>query len=335
MNNIKNKLIQEVNCLARELGRTPTSVEFDNKYKSIGAVYYHFKSWNNMLKCSNLPIVRDISKEETINRITELSNELGRTPTMDEFVKKYNHSGIDKHFGSYNNLIREAGLKVNQGYSKEELKKILIKQALELGRLPTSVEFAKDIKPKPYIYHYFESWYEFLKYCNIEKELKNKFIDKGSYYKVIVYSNERNEKDFILIDKDKKDLLENKFINWNQEVGATISDFPNPPIRIANVLFGDIDDSMNYIHKNKDNRDYRRKNIDLVDVQERTRRNKLRSDNKTGVKGVTWNNKRQVFQANIGVNGKNIYLGSYNELEDAKKARIEGEKKYWGKAYQE
>ena len=332
---MKEKLKKDVLKLYKELDRTPTSTEFNNKYKSIGAVNYHFKSWNNLLKYADIPITRGISKEETINRMIELSKELQRTPTLEEFFNKYRNGGIYKNFNSYNELIKSSGLKVNQGYTKKELKEILINQTLELGRIPNLTEFAKDKKPKPDIYNYFENWYEFLKYCNIEKELENTFIDQGDHYKIIVYGNDRNRKNYILIDKNHKNLLENKFINWNKEVGASISDYPSQPIRLSEFIYGTANDEMIYIFKNKDNRDYRCENIKLVSVKEKLRENNLRLDNKTGVKGVFWNKKKARYQVSIGVEGRTKYIGLFDNLQDATEARLIAEKEYWGKIYQE
>ena len=56
----------------------------------------------------------------------------------------------------------------------------------------------------------------------------------------------------------------------------------------------------------------------------------LRADNTSGVKGVCWNKQICKWQANITINGKTIYLGIFNEFENAVKARIKAENKYFG-----
>lgn len=53
-----------------------------------------------------------------------------------------------------------------------------------------------------------------------------------------------------------------------------------------------------------------------------------RSDNTSGVTGVTWRKPLQKWFASIQVNKKVISLGYYYDFADAKKAREEGEKKY-------
>lgn len=64
---------------------------------------------------------------------------------------------------------------------------------------------------------------------------------------------------------------------------------------------------------------------------------KQNKNNKSGVRGVYWNAREQRWIAKIQVRGKEICLGRYASLEDAKQARIAGEQKYFApilEAYQ-
>lgn len=45
---------------------------------------------------------------------------------------------------------------------------------------------------------------------------------------------------------------------------------------------------------------------------------------------MSWKEKIHKWQAQIGYKGEVIYLGVYDALEDAQKARREGELKYFG-----
>ncbi|MEG2001002.1 MAG: AP2 domain-containing protein [Evtepia sp.] len=51
--------------------------------------------------------------------------------------------------------------------------------------------------------------------------------------------------------------------------------------------------------------------------------------NKTGVVGVNWDKSRNKWQASIRFQRKKIYLGRYDQFEDAVKARKNGENKYF------
>ncbi|MNI99246.1 AP2 domain protein [compost metagenome] len=55
---------------------------------------------------------------------------------------------------------------------------------------------------------------------------------------------------------------------------------------------------------------------------------KLHIDNKSGHKGVRWNEQRQKWTAHIGFKGKQITLGYFSEKADAIAARKAAEEKY-------
>jgi len=84
------------------------------------------------------------------------------------------------------------------------------------------------------------------------------------------------------------------------------------------------------IKKEQENINLREKyNAQYVDgVNKSLLKSKKRKDNKSGVKGVSYHKATGKWDANIGVKGKQIFLGRFKNLEDAIKARKEGEEKY-------
>jgi hypothetical protein len=56
----------------------------------------------------------------------------------------------------------------------------------------------------------------------------------------------------------------------------------------------------------------------------------LRSDNKTGIRGVSWDRDRQCYRATITFKGKGYYLGRFHDLDEAKKIRRLAEEKIFG-----
>lgn len=62
---------------------------------------------------------------------------------------------------------------------------------------------------------------------------------------------------------------------------------------------------------------------------EQARNTRLNIRNKTGIRGVSWNKKKNKYAVNISVNKKMVYLGSTSSLDEAIKLRIDGEVKYW------
>lgn len=57
-----------------------------------------------------------------------------------------------------------------------------------------------------------------------------------------------------------------------------------------------------------------------------------RITNKFGTSGVFWEEDRNKYAARIGVNGKSLFLGRFDEMEEAILARKEAEKIYYGKS---
>lgn len=55
-----------------------------------------------------------------------------------------------------------------------------------------------------------------------------------------------------------------------------------------------------------------------------------RSDNKSGIKGVTWNKQINKWRAQIRINGKYKYLGYFTNIDDAAAAYATAAKKYHG-----
>ena len=52
-------------------------------------------------------------------------------------------------------------------------------------------------------------------------------------------------------------------------------------------------------------------------------------NNKSGVKGVHWSEADNRWVAQIGFQGKGIFLGKYKRIEDAARARREAEEQYY------
>ena len=56
----------------------------------------------------------------------------------------------------------------------------------------------------------------------------------------------------------------------------------------------------------------------------------MRKTNKSGVPGVCWNKNANKWRAKLTYKYKIIYLGYFDNLEDARKARKDAEIKYFG-----
>ncbi len=81
-------------------------------------------------------------------------------------------------------------------------------------------------------------------------------------------------------------------------------------------------------HINRNTLDNRRSNLRLVSRFQNGWNMKLRSDNRSGYKGVHWFKKTKKWCARISVMGKRISLGHYCNLKDAIRVRKCAENKY-------
>lgn len=83
-------------------------------------------------------------------------------------------------------------------------------------------------------------------------------------------------------------------------------------------------------HINGNTLDNRKCNLRPASVLENNRNHKVRKDNSSGVSGVVWLNASQKWSAVIYLNQRTTRLGSYTNINDAIKARLRAEKKYFG-----
>lgn len=82
-------------------------------------------------------------------------------------------------------------------------------------------------------------------------------------------------------------------------------------------------------HINNDTLDNRKENLRITTTSNNLRNGTIRVNNTTGVKGVCYNKDRKKYEARIKVNYKNILLGRFDTLEEAKNKRKDAEIKYW------
>jgi len=90
----------------------------------------------------------------------------------------------------------------------------------------------------------------------------------------------------------------------------------------------DIPEGYEIDHINHVRDDNRIDNLRMVTVQENRRNQRLTARNTSGCIGVSKYTPRNMWQAQIKVNGKNMHLGFYDEFDDAVSVRKEAEKKY-------
>lgn len=81
-------------------------------------------------------------------------------------------------------------------------------------------------------------------------------------------------------------------------------------------------------HINHNIYDNRKKNLRICSISQNNKNRTIYKNNTSGYTGIRFKDNKWI--ASIGINNQKIYLGYYNKIEDAIKARKEAEEKYFG-----
>ena len=142
-------ILEELRACAHRLGRSPTMREFAAD-KDAGmhpqTVIEHFGTWNAAKRAAGLTPRRFISRDELLEQLRQLGDELGRTPTahdLDAHRRRVASKSLIWHtFGSLSAALREAGFDVPVG--DEKLERAVNQGAVlarQLGRLPRMADW--------------------------------------------------------------------------------------------------------------------------------------------------------------------------------------------------
>jgi len=82
-------------------------------------------------------------------------------------------------------------------------------------------------------------------------------------------------------------------------------------------------------HINQNKLDNRKINLRVVSGMENGRNRGIPKHNTSGIKGVAWDKSRNKWMASIRRNYKHIFLGRFEDIKNAIKARKLGEVKFW------
>jgi len=117
-------------------------------------VIEHFGTWNAAKRAAGLFPRRFLTRDELLEQLRGLGDELGRTPTARDLGARRRSlpsASLYAHtFGSLGNALREAGFEVLQG--EERLERAVTQGAalaLALGRLPKMADWAEARRSDP------------------------------------------------------------------------------------------------------------------------------------------------------------------------------------------
>lgn len=170
-------LIDDLRQLAEQLGAAPTLNEYrENGDYGAQTLYDRFGSWNEALEAAGYDSREPnskISKEDLIDELRTLAEELDQSPTREQMNNQGKHWGstyIDR-FGNWSSALEAANLepRKNPEPSREELIEELRNLGKRLDKRPTEKEMASDGNYAPRTYHRnFESWNNALEAAGFE-----------------------------------------------------------------------------------------------------------------------------------------------------------------------
>lgn len=153
----------------------------------------------------------------------------------------------------------------------------------------------------------------------------NEIIEYDDHAEIILYDKGHNEVARTLIDLEYVDVV--KDYKWyskqegyvfNNKVGYLHQFIMNPP------------DGMVVDHINHNPLDNRKENLRICTQHENTMNKSTYCNNTSGILGVNWSKQNGKWLARIQVDGKHIYLGYYDTLEEAAEVRRQAEIEYFG-----
>ena len=99
---------------------------------------------------------------------------------------------------------------------------------------------------------------------------------------------------------------------------------------VAKTFLNEIDSKTIVDHIDTDRTNNCLTNLRFCNIQENSRNQKLKTNNKSGVKGVIFSKKMHKWQSYITHNKKRIHIGYYDSLEEAKTARQNKSRELFG-----
>lgn len=128
---------------------------------------------------------------------------------------------------------------------------------------------------------------------------------------------------------DLKDWEVAKEKTWSlSKTGYPVANINGRPVTFHRFILPNATGDIDHIDGNKLKNN--RNNLRIVTHQQNLFNTKLSSANKSGRKGVCWHEKANKWMAYITLGMKRIYLGLYEDKEEAIKARENAERKYFG-----
>ncbi len=158
-------------------------------------------------------------------------------------------------------------------------------------------------------------------------EIKNSIVYFYVYHRNKIYVAKVDESDWYKISRYRWCVTYNT--KENRITGLKTSD---PWTKLHRFVLNITDPKILIDHKNGDVLDNTKENLRTCSPGENARNIKSdRKNSKTGIKGITWHKSSKKWAAQIQINNKRIWLGTFPSKEDAINAYERAAKEHFGK----
>lgn len=99
---------------------------------------------------------------------------------------------------------------------------------------------------------------------------------------------------------------------------------------VAQMFLPDFNEKLDVDHKNRIRHDNRVENLRMVTRQQNSMNRPKQVNNTSGYKGLYWDKRNKKWHSRIYYNGKNIHLGYFNDIEEAREAYNKKAKELYG-----
>lgn len=174
------------------------------------------------------------------------------------------------------------------------------------------------------------------KECHKPKKYDNIYVEKELIVEIHFINRKTGECDYI--SKINKKYLNNvKKYSWgiskgyvvNTRLGRVESSKSRLHRLVYSLEYGVYSFEKNVVdHINRNTLDNRIENLNLVAAYENNQNTRTFKNNKSGTKGVSWDNYSKGWSVSIQLQGKRYYLGVYKDKSEAIRVRKEAEEKY-------
>lgn len=164
---------------------------------------------------------------------------------------------------------------------------------------------------------------------------KNDFIinEEEQCYDVVCYDRFGNVKAIGKIDLEDYELV--KDYKWTYLKTGYLANSASNTLLHRLIMKEKIKSSKDTVdHINRDKLDNRKSNLRIVTKQVNLLNKGLQQNNTSGARGVkvkTLKSGKKVYEASIGLNGKDTYLGRFKDFNQAVLKRKEAEKELFGR----